>query len=45
MLELMARGGMLIGEVLKLFLHDIEYRKLALRDPKSSQKNKIVFTH
>ena len=34
-LELMARGGMRIGEVLKLRLDDIQDRKLILREPKS----------
>jgi integrase/recombinase XerD len=34
-LELMARGGMRIGEVLKLRLNDIQDRKLILREPKS----------
>ena len=33
-LELMARGGMRISEVLKLTPNDIEGRKLTLRDPK-----------
>jgi integrase/recombinase XerD len=31
--ELMARGGMRIGEVLKLTPNDINERKLTLRDP------------
>ncbi len=42
-LELMARGGMRIGEVLKLTPEDISDRKLILRDPKSGRKNEIVF--
>ena len=33
-LELMARGGMRIGEVLKLRLGDLQDRKLVLREPK-----------
>jgi integrase len=33
MLELMAREGMRIGQVLKLTLDDIQDRKLILRDP------------
>ena len=33
MLELMARGGMRIGEVLKLKPEDIEERKLFITDP------------
>ena len=32
-LELMARGGMRIGEVLKLRLIDIQDRKLIIEDP------------
>jgi integrase/recombinase XerD len=36
-LELMARGGMRISEVLKLTPADIEDRKLILRDPKSGR--------
>ena len=35
MLELMARGGMRVGEVLKLTPRDSEERKLILTDPKS----------
>ncbi len=42
-LELMARGGMRIGEVLKLTSMDIRDRKLILRDPKSGRENEIVF--
>jgi len=42
-LELMARGGMRIGEVLKLTLNDIEDRKLLLREPKSGKENEVVF--
>ena len=34
-LELMARGGMRIGEVLKLRLGDLQDRKLVLQDPKT----------
>jgi integrase len=33
-LELLARGGMRIGDVLKLRLNDIQDRKLILREPK-----------
>ena len=43
MLELMARGGMRIGEVLKLTLKDIQDRKLTLREPKSGRDHEIVF--
>jgi integrase len=43
MLELMARGGMRIGEVLKLTINDIQDRKLILREPKSGKEHEIVF--
>ena len=43
MLELMARGGMRIGEVLKLTLKDIHDQKLILRDPKSGREYEYVF--
>jgi integrase len=36
-LELMARGGMRIGEVLKMTPADVDERKLTLRDPKSGR--------
>jgi integrase len=42
-LELMARGGMRIGEVLKLTPRDINHRKLILRDPKSGKEQEIIF--
>ena len=42
-LELMARGGMRIGEVLKLRLNDINDCKLILRDPKSGKEHEAVF--
>jgi integrase len=42
-LELMARGGMRIGEVLKLTPHDILDRKLILNDTKSGKEQEIVF--
>ena len=42
-LELMARGGMGIGEVLQLTPSDIEDRKLAFRSPKSGGEREIVF--
>jgi hypothetical protein len=42
-LELMAGGGMHIGEVLKLRLKDIEERKRILREPKSGKEHEIVF--
>jgi len=43
MLELMARGGMRIGEVLKLTPSDINERKLILREPKSGRIHETVF--
>ena len=43
MLELMARGGMRIGEVLKLTPADIKDRKLILKDPKSGKEQEIIF--
>jgi integrase/recombinase XerD len=42
-LELMDRGGMRIGEVLKLTPKDIEDRKLTLRTPKSGKEREIIF--
>ena len=41
--ELMARGGMRIGEVLKLTPGDIEDRKLTLRAPKSGKEREMVY--
>jgi len=43
MLELMARGGMRVGEVLKLRLKDIQDRKLILCEPKSGREHEVVF--
>jgi integrase len=43
MLELMARGGMRISEVLKLTPSDINDRKLTLRDPKSGREQEFIF--
>ncbi|MEA3231328.1 MAG: site-specific integrase [Thermodesulfobacteriota bacterium] len=43
MLELMARGGMRIGEVLKLTPSDIYDRRLTLRDPKSGREQEFIF--
>lgn len=42
-LELMERGGMRIGEVLKLIPIDIEDRKVIIRDPKSGKETEVVF--
>ena len=43
MLELMARGGMRIGEVLKLRACDVQDRKLIIHDPKSGTDQEIIF--
>jgi len=43
MLELMGRGGMRIGEVLKITPPEIVDRKLIIRDPKSRQETEVVF--
>jgi integrase/recombinase XerD len=43
MLELMARGGMRIGEVLNLTHRDIDEQKLTIRDPKSGKQEEVVF--
>jgi integrase/recombinase XerD len=43
MLELMARSGMRVGEVLKLKPMDIEDRKAIIRDPKSGREAEAVF--
>ncbi len=43
MLELMARGGMRVGEVLKLTPNDVEDRKIFIRDPKSGKEMELVF--
>jgi integrase len=42
-LELMARGGMRIGEVLQLTPNDIHDRKLIIRDPKSGKEQESIF--
>lgn len=43
MLELMARGGMRVGEVLKLTPKDILDRKLILNDTKSGKEQELIF--
>ena len=43
MMELMARGGMRVNEVLKLTPRDIEDRKLLLRNPKSGKEVEVVY--
>ena len=43
MLELMARGGMRVGEVLKISPMDIQDRKITLPCPKSGKECEVVF--
>ncbi|HIJ56164.1 MAG TPA: site-specific integrase [Deltaproteobacteria bacterium] len=43
MLELMARGGLRVSEVLKLRPKDIEDQKLIIRDPKSGKEVEFAF--
>jgi len=43
MLELMARGGMRVGEVLNLTGADIHGQKLAIQNPKSGKENEFIF--
>ncbi len=43
LLELMARGCMRVGEVLKLTPKDFEDRKAVIRDPKSGRESEVVF--
>jgi integrase/recombinase XerD len=42
-MELMARGGMRVGEVLQLTPRDVQERKLVLRQPKSGKESELVF--
>jgi len=42
-LELMARGGLRVGEVLKLTVKDVEDQKLILRHPKSGKEEEVVY--
>ena len=42
-LELMARGGLRVGEVLKLRVEDVEGRKLILNAPKSGREAEVAF--
>jgi integrase/recombinase XerD len=42
-LELMARGGMRTGKVLKLGFSDIQDRKLILKNPKIGKEQEVVF--
>ena len=43
LLELMARGGMRVGEVLKLRPCDVQNRKLVIHDPKSGKEQEIIY--
>jgi integrase/recombinase XerD len=43
MLELMARGGMRIGEVLNLTPCDIQERTLTIQNPKSGRAEEVVY--
>ncbi len=43
LIELMARGGMRIGEVLEIKPADVEDRKIILHNPKSGRDAEIVF--
>jgi len=43
MLELMARGGMRISEVLKLTSSDINERRLTLKEPKRGREQEFIF--
>ena len=42
-LELMARPGMRVSEVLKITPYDVEERKILIRDPKSGRQAEVVF--
>ena len=42
-LELMARGGMRVGEVLKLTPRDVNDQKLVIQSPKSGKDAEVVF--
>ena len=43
MLELMARGGMRVGEVLKLTAQDVDDQKPTIKNPKSGKVSEAVF--
>jgi len=43
MLELMARGGMRVGEVLKIRAGDLIDQKIILQDPKSGKESEAVY--
>ena len=42
-MELQARCGLRIGEVLKLRVSDVNDRKLSLRKPKSGREQEVAF--
>ena len=42
-LELMARAGMRVSEVLKITPNDIQERKIIIREPKSDRQGEVVF--
>jgi integrase len=42
-LELMARGGMRIGEVLKLTPSDIDGARISIQAPKSGRQTEVAF--
>jgi integrase/recombinase XerD len=42
-LELMARGGMRVGEVLNLTAMDLDDQKLTIKNPQSGKRAEIVF--
>ena len=43
LLELMARSGMRVGEVLKLTPNDVDGRKLTIQNPKSGTETEVAF--
>lgn len=43
MLELMAKGGMRIGEILNLAASDVGNQKVTIRDPKSGKDHETAF--
>ncbi len=43
MLELMARGGMRVGEVLNLSARDVDDQRVTIRNPKSGKLAEVVF--
>lgn len=42
-LELMAKGGMRIAEVLRLTPKDVSGQKLLISDPKNGREQKVIF--